>query len=148
MLKKALIHTVLLVCLIMPAFAFGQETPVGRWWRLPQIAEKLNLTNEQRRQLDELFFTNRRKLIEMKSILERERLELDSVFNREPIDEEGIMAHFRRLEAARHRLATERFKYLIAVRKIVGIDRFQRLEMIFRGFRGVRPRAMEPLDPN
>ncbi|NIO05765.1 MAG: periplasmic heavy metal sensor [Proteobacteria bacterium] len=95
------------------------------------MTEQLNLNDEEKGALDELFLDNRRKLIDLKGTMERERLELENVFEKESLDEPAVMAQFKRLEDARANLATERFRFVIEVRKMIGYDRFQSLKAFF-----------------
>lgn len=41
----------------------------------PRLGEELNLSHEQKNQLDELYLNNRRNLIDLKSVVQKERLE-------------------------------------------------------------------------
>lgn len=100
----------------------------GKWWRIPEIAGKLELTEVQKSRLDELFMDNRGKLVEFKSALERERTVLDELMEREPLDEAAVMAQLRRLESARTDLTAERFRFTFEVRKILGYGKFQDLK--------------------
>ncbi|MDY6990781.1 MAG: periplasmic heavy metal sensor [Thermodesulfobacteriota bacterium] len=140
MLKKVLVGTVLFVWLFAPMAATAQEIPPGKWWRLPRVAEHLNLSGEEKSQLDELFLQSRRRLIDLKSALERERFELDNLLEQETLDEKGVMDRFRKLEKARSVLADERFRSLLEARKILGFERYQQLKILVREFKkGKRP---------
>jgi Spy/CpxP family protein refolding chaperone len=136
MLKKT-ICTLLVLGWLAPTIVSAQEAPFGpgRWWRLPQVSQRLDLTEEHRRRLDDLFFQNRRKLIDLRSRLERDRLDLETLMDREPIDEGGVMAQVKRLQATRSELAIEKFRYFLEVRKILGVERFRRLEALYGAFR-------------
>lgn len=115
----------------MPAVCRGEEIPHGRWWRTPQVAEKLQLTEEHKQKLDELFISNRRKLIDLMGEVEKARLELEHSLNNDPLDEQIVMQQFNNLEDARSKLASERFNFFINVRKLLGLERYQRLDMLY-----------------
>lgn len=137
MLKKTISTLLVFGWLSAPSFVSAQEEPFGpgRWWRLPQVSQRLDLTEEHRRRLDDLFLQNRRKLIEMRSGLERDRFDLEALIDREPLDEGAVMAQVKRLQATRSELAIEKFHYFLEVRKILGIERFRRLEGLYGAFR-------------
>jgi Spy/CpxP family protein refolding chaperone len=135
MLNKVLRVMLLLVFVLPPATALAQKVPGGKWWRSPRLSEQLNLSDEQKNQLDELYLDNRRNLIELKSLLERERLELGHLLDQETLNEAAAIRQFEKLERARANLSTERFRYLLQVRKTIGYDRLQRLKEHFREFR-------------
>ena len=140
MLKKVFISILLLVLMSAPAISSAQKMPPGKWWRMPQLSAELNLTEEQKNQLDKLHLNNRRNLIDLKSTVERERLELGNIIDQQDLDETAAVQQFKKLEAARANLATERFNYFLQVRKTIGYERFQNLKTHFREFRHQRMR--------
>jgi len=143
MLKKILSGMLLLSLLISPAIALGmQGVPLGKWWHNPQVSKQMNMNKDEIRRLDESFIDSRRKLIDLKSKLERERFELENLLEKETLNEAAAMEQFRRVESARNRLATERFSFLIQVRKLLGFERYQNLKMLFDRFRHQKRRQM------
>ena len=129
---------VLFTGVFFTSIAFGQKMPHGKWWRSPKATEKLNLSNEEKKQLDEKFLESRRKLIDLKATVEKEQLELDALMDKEPLNEKSVMERFKKLETARASLAAERFGFILEVRKIIGLERFQQLKTTFKGFRQKR----------
>lgn len=113
----------------------GSAVPRGKWWKMPRLAEELNLTDEEKNQLDDLFLDYRRRLIDLKSPMERGWLELDNILEKEDLDEAAAMEEFEKVKVARSNLATERFRFLLDVRRILGSDRYQRLKALFREIR-------------
>ncbi|MDM8525595.1 periplasmic heavy metal sensor [Desulfococcaceae bacterium HSG8] len=105
--------------------------PGGKWWRMPRVAKELTLTGEEQERLDSLFMENRLQMIDLKSALEKEKLELEAILDKKNFDESACMSHFNRLQEARQGLVTERFKFLVEVRKLLGNDRFQKLKVKF-----------------
>jgi len=136
--NKKLCGMLLFILVFFTSIAFGQKMPPGKWWHSPQASEKLNLSNEEKNQLDEKFLESRRKLIDLKAAVEKERLELDALMDKESLNENSIMERFKKLETARANLATERFGFILEVRKIIGFERFQQLKIAFKGFRQKR----------
>ena len=62
MVKYFLFGLLCLVC-VLPAAAFAAEEeklifviPPGKWWTVPEIAGKMNLSEGEKKKLDELFF--------------------------------------------------------------------------------------------
>ena len=147
--KKVLIGTVLLVLVISPTMAVAQEVPFWKWWQNPQILKQLNLSDEEKGKLDEEFRNSLRKLIDLKRDVEREQFELGNLVERETLNEAAVMEQFTKLEKARTNLSTERFSFLLQVRKILGSERFQRLKMFYgkSGRHGMRPRMEGPGHP-
>ncbi len=113
----------------------GMGVPHGKWWRMPQPAERLNLTEEDKEKLDRLFLEHRRRMIDLRSEMQKERLELEHLLDSTPFDSAASMARFMKLQAAQKDIAVERFKFLLGVREILGLDRFQQLKAQVREHR-------------
>ncbi|MDM8552788.1 hypothetical protein QUF72_22095 [Desulfobacterales bacterium HSG2] len=105
--------------------------PPGKWWQMPKMAETLNLSSEEQGKLDKLFVQNRRQLINLKSGLEREKFELELVLDDKNFNETACMNQFKKLQDARANLTAERFRYVIEVRKLLGLDRFQKIKSTY-----------------
>ncbi|QTA90668.1 hypothetical protein [Desulfonema magnum] len=110
----------------------GLTIPGGKWWRMPKMAKELALSSVEQARLDKLFMENRRKMIDLKSTVSKEKLELEEILDKKNINESGCMSRFLKLQDANKNLAAERFKYLLEVRKLLGIDRYQKLTAMFQ----------------
>lgn len=95
----------------------------------------LPIPEKEKGKLDEIFVESRRKLIDLKSSVEREQFELENLLEGEVLDEAAVMEQFKRLEKARGNLSTERFNFILGVRKTIGLERFQRLKMFHQKLR-------------
>jgi Spy/CpxP family protein refolding chaperone len=116
----------------------GSETmgvPGGKWWRLPQLADKLALTLEEKQKLDAMDLQLRRSLIDLRSQIQKELLDLEQLFNASTFDAAASLDHFKKLQEARTGIALERFKFLIKTRDLLGFDRFQILKTEARQYR-------------
>ncbi len=113
---------------LMPALAMGDDDLPGKWWRMPDVSRMLDLNDGQVNQLDNLYTDNRGRLMSLKDSVERERLQLDEIMESEPFNEAAVMAQLRKLESVRGSLASERFRYVMEVRKMLGRERFNRLK--------------------
>ncbi len=127
MLRKMVVVVVAAMFLWSPAGLCQQDAPAGRWWHTPRVVKRLGLSPEQVRQLDAAYHDSRLKLIDLKSALERERFELESLVESSSAGEAELMAQYRRMEAARVALGTERFRFFARIRKIVGPELFRQL---------------------
>ena len=132
MLNKVLSGMLLLILVTLPSIAVTQDLPSGKWWHSPRMSKELNLSEPERSRLDEAFRDSGRKLIELKSSVEIEQFELENLLETEALNEAAVMEQFKKLEKARSSLASERLRFLIQVRKILGLDRFQRIKMFYR----------------
>ncbi|MDY6855741.1 MAG: hypothetical protein SWO11_13745 [Thermodesulfobacteriota bacterium] len=76
--KKLTLHLFSL-CLVflwvlVPAISIGNDILPGKWWHSPRVAKKLELSKEEKKQLDDLFVKSRLKMIDLKSEIEKNRL--------------------------------------------------------------------------
>lgn len=138
MMQKTLLCLTLVMFQTAALMAADVETPSGKWWHMPQVAEKLNLSPGMQERLDALFYTNRQVLIELKNELEKERLKLDYLLDQRVIDDTKVARQYKRLDEVRSALSEERLTYLLEVRKIIGYERYQQLKQMYRERRSGR----------
>ena len=138
MFPRVLSFIVMFVLLFvgLPGVSSGQMMLPGKWWRVPQVCERIALNEAEKAQLEDLFFHNRRKLLQYKRTVEQEQTELQRMLEQDPIDEAVVAEKLKTLEEARTNLATERFRFILEVRKMLGLDRFQRLKEVFKEMAG------------
>jgi Spy/CpxP family protein refolding chaperone len=125
MLRRLWTTALLLVLAGASAQAGGDYR--GRWWHVPAVAEQLQLTETDIRQLDEAFETSRGRMIELKGRVEIEQGKLRALMERSDLNEVAILEQHRIQEAARKQLADARLEFLLEVRKIIGPNRFNQL---------------------
>ncbi len=142
-MKKAVLRKVpfLLAAVFIAQAAWGQvafakhDLMPGKWWMMPRVADTLNLTEEEKAKLDQLFLDKQSAMIDIKARVDKEQLALESILGREPLDEAAASTQFSRVLAARDELAGLRFQFLVGSRKVLGAERFQQLTSIFEEFK-------------
>lgn len=134
-MKRILIAIPMIFMIGLPDFAGSQDIPSGKWWYNQKVVQSLNLTQDEIRQLDQLYVDSHRKLIELKNTVEREQFELDALLGKKTVDDAKVRQQFKRLESARTDLADERLRFVIRVREIIGADRFQQLKTSYKNWR-------------
>jgi hypothetical protein len=127
------------IVLLFPGICRAGEIPPGRWWHIPYFAEQLNISDQQKEELDKLFDDNRNRLAELKSQMEEERTELLTAVDQEHLNELSAITKMKKLESTRTLLAATRFSYSLEVRKLLGYERFQRLKTLHRNWHGLPP---------
>ena len=132
MLKQCVAGITLIVVLIWAPSAVGQSMPSGKWWKDRGIAKELNLTSQDVKRLDDLFVKSRRRMIDLKNEVEKEQFEYQTLIESKQLDEKAVNRQLQKLEKARSDLNAERSRFVLGVRKILGRDRFQRLQQIYR----------------
>lgn len=135
MLKQYIAGLTLVTLLLLAPMAAAQTMPAGKWWKDPDIAKELQLTSGEVKQLDKLFVKSRRQMIELKNRVEKEQFEYQNLMESKTLDEAAVNRQLQKLEQARSELNEERSRFVVAVRKILGSDRFQRLQQIYSEYR-------------
>ena len=135
MLKKVWVGILLIFIINLSGLAAGQDVPSGKWWYNQKVVQNLNLTQDEIRQLDQLYVDSHRRLIELKNAVEREQFELDTLLGKKKVDDAKVREQFKRLEEARTDLANERLGFVIRVREIIGAERFQQLKTSYKKWR-------------
>ena len=135
MLKTVWFGILLILIINLPGLATGQDAPSGKWWYNQKIVQNLNLTQQEIRQLDQLYVGSHRKLIKLKNAVEREQFELDTLLGQKTVDDAKVRKQFKRLESARTDLANERLGFIIRVREIIGVERFEQLKASYKKWR-------------
>ena len=145
MLNKGFIILLLLLFLAAPGTVTGKDIPVGKWWHRSGMATTLNLSEAEKDTLDQKYIQSRRNMIKLKHVVESEGFELEVFLESEPLIEAKALEQHIRLQKARSDLANERFRFVLEVRKLIGLDRFQELKTTFKKMR--RQKTLRMLAP-
>jgi len=70
-------------------------------------------------------------MIDLKNRVEKEQFEYQNLIESQTLDEAAINRQLQRLEQARTELNEERSQFIVGIRRILGRDRFQRLQQIY-----------------
>jgi Spy/CpxP family protein refolding chaperone len=111
--------------------AVSQILPGGlgnRWWRAPQMVEKLGLTPEQQRKMDDVFQQNRVKLIDLTASLDKEEAILEPLVSAEQPDADKIRAQVSRVADARSELEKANANMLLGLRLLLTPDQWKSLQ--------------------
>lgn len=145
-----------LLCLLAPGFAFAQsfDGPMsapggpdpaqgpgglpmerafhvehfGRWWDNPQMAQQLNLTDQQKKQMDDILLQHRLKLIDLHASLEKQETLLQPMVEADQPDEAKILSQIDAVAQARAELEKANARMLFDIRKTLTPDQWQKLK--------------------
>lgn len=132
MLSKNLWLVLALFVVFLPSSLMAQEMMHGKWWQNKTMTDQLELSDSERKLLDDKYIESRRRMIDLKNEVERERFELDVLLGKEDANKEQISERYESLEKARAKLSKERFGLLIEIRDVIGVERFQELKSMHR----------------
>jgi Spy/CpxP family protein refolding chaperone len=104
------------------AFGFGQ------FWNNPDVAQKLNLTDDQRKAMDGILQDHRMKLIDMQATLQKAELEMGPLMRADIPDRAAIEAQIDRVVGARGDLEKANARFLLDIRMQLKPDQWKQLQ--------------------
>lgn len=135
MLNKRLAVISLISLIFFAQSIWGQELPSDRWWYAQNLAEKLNLTESEIHELDQLHLASHSKLNKLKSAVEDAEFELDNLLGHSSMMDDEVRMQFERLEEARADLANELLRFAVRLREIIGDERLEQLKIAYEKLR-------------
>ena len=103
---------------------------MGKWWRDGDISKKLQLSDGQIAQLDQIFYDHRVKLIDHGADMEKQDLKLQSLLDADAPDEGQIGSQVDLVLAARGKLEREYTFMNLDLRKVLSLDQWRQLKTI------------------
>jgi len=101
---------------------------MGRWWKDPQMVEKLGVTADQQKKMDDIFQQHRLKLIDVTAAVEREEVTLEPMMAADQPDEAKIVAQIDKVAQARAELEKANARMLLGIRRILTPDQWKKLQ--------------------
>ena len=105
--------------------------PPMKWWRVPEFVEQMGLTQEEKQKLDSMYIESHSKLIDAEAAKNKAKLILDDLMDKEELDEKAVFTQLEKVNQALATMNTERFRFLIEIRKFLGSKRFAQLKGLF-----------------
>ena len=102
--------------------------PPFDWWRNSDVAQKLNLSDQQKQQLEEAFGRARLQLVDMKAQVEKEQIKLQNLMNADTLQEQQVLAQIDAVQAARAKLGRNFALMALTFRKILTSDQWKTLQ--------------------
>ena len=103
---------------------------MGRWWKDPETAKKLQLNDGQISQLDQIFYEHRLKLIDYGAAMEKEDLKLQNLLDADVPNEGQISSQVDQVLSARGKLEREYTMMSLDLRKVLSLDQWRQLKTI------------------
>src|SRR5258708_21445377 len=108
----------------------GGHGEMGKWWRDSEISKKLQLSDGQITQLDQIFYDHRVKLIDDGADMEKQDLKLQSLLDADQPDEGQIGSQVDLVLAARGKLERGYTFMNLDLRKVLSLDQWRQLKSI------------------
>ncbi len=100
---------------------------MGAWWKNSKVAEKLNLTDAQIKQLEDTFYQHRLKLVDIGAAMEKADMKLQQMLDADTVDESAVNAQVDQVLAARGQMEREFTTMNLNFRKILTLDQWKQL---------------------
>ena len=102
--------------------------PGGRWWNDTAMIEKLGLSEDQRKSMDDILLQHREKLVDMRGTLEKAELGMEPLMSADTPNEQQILAQIDRIAQARAELEKANARFLLAIRAKLTPDQYRQLQ--------------------
>jgi Spy/CpxP family protein refolding chaperone len=102
----------------------------GRWWNDPMLAQKLNITADQKQKMDGIYEQYKLKLIDLNAALEKQELLLQPMISSDNPDRVKTLAQIDAVVNARAALERENAEMLFAIRETLTPDQWHKLRMM------------------
>ena len=100
----------------------------GRWWNNPNIIEKLKLTDDQRKAMDQILLDHRKALVDKRGALEKAELDLEPLMQDDQPNETQVLAQIDKVAQARAELEKANARFLLAIRAKLSPDQWKELK--------------------
>jgi periplasmic protein CpxP/Spy len=102
--------------------------PRGRWWNNPEMAQKLGLTADQQKRMDDIFQQNRLKLIDLNAAVQKAEVTMEPLVSADQPDEARIEAQIDQVAQARAELEKANARFLLAIRRVLTPEQWKKLQ--------------------
>ena len=107
--------------------AFRNGAP-GRWWNNPEMAQRLGLSQDQQKRMDDIFQQSRLRLIDLNASLQKEETIMEPLMEADQPDEGKILAQIDRVAQARAELEKANARMLLGVRRTLTSEQWKKLQ--------------------
>ena len=109
-------------------FYLHQEMGIGTWWQDSKVAQKLQLTDNQIMQLNQIFTQHRLNLHSSVQEEQKANQALENLLATEQPDDEQVNAQVEQVLAARNKLQREFTTMNVDFRKVLTLDQWKELK--------------------
>jgi Heavy-metal resistance len=141
-MKRFLLCAAVVLTLAMSVSA--APLPPGKWWRRPEFATNLQLTNDQQVRLDMIFRMAANDLIDLRADAEKTSIAIRSELDQDQLNRENLRKLAAKLSETEGRLFDKELMMLVDMRSVLNNDQWGRLRSeLDRPREGSHPRQRE-----
>lgn len=130
---------------MLAATAAFAQLPPGRWWRRPEVVQRLALTDEQQERLEGIFRSAAPDLIDLKAEVDKASIALRGEIDRPQLDRAAIHRVAAQLNEARGKLFDRELTMLTDMRGVLNDAQWDRMRAILDNLQEQRPQAQRPM---
>jgi Spy/CpxP family protein refolding chaperone len=112
--------------------------PPGIWWHNPDLIQKLNLTPDQQKKMDDILQQSKLQLIDLRAAVEKQEVLMEPMLAANPPDTNKILAQIDHTAQARAELEKANAKMLLGIRNVLTPDQWTKLQAEGRERRRMR----------
>jgi Spy/CpxP family protein refolding chaperone len=98
------------------------------WWKNPGLVQRIGLSAEQTKKMDDMFQQSRLQLVDLKANLEKQNLMLEPMLSANPVDQARTLAQIDKVAQARADLEKANAKMLLGIRAVLTPDQWTKLQ--------------------
>ena len=102
--------------------------PPGIWWHNPDLIQKLTLTPDQQKRMDDILQQSRLQLVDLRANVEKQELLMEPMLAANPPDTNKILAQIDHTAQARAELEKANAKMLLSIRNVLTPDQWSKLQ--------------------
>jgi Spy/CpxP family protein refolding chaperone len=110
------------------------------WWHNPDLVQKLALTPDQQKRMDDILQQSRLQLVDLRANVEKQELLMEPMLAANPPDTNKILAQIDHTAQARAELEKANAKMLLGIRNVLTPDQWTKLQNEERDNRRMRMR--------
>jgi Spy/CpxP family protein refolding chaperone len=103
---------------------------LGAWWKNSKVAEKLNLTDTQIKDLESAFYQHRLKLVDLGAEMQKADMKLQQMLDADTVDETAVNTQVDQVLAARGKMEREFTNMNLTFRKILTLEQWKQLRSL------------------
>jgi Spy/CpxP family protein refolding chaperone len=107
---------------------FMRGPGAGKWWKNPELAQKLGLTDDQIAKMEKIFQDHRLQLIDLHAALEKQEVMLEPMISADHPDEQQTLAQIDKVAQARAELEKSNARMLFAIRNVLTPEQWKQLQ--------------------
>lgn len=109
----------------------------GRWWNNPKIVDKLKLTDDQRKAMDQIFQAHREELVDLHATVDKAEIEMEPLVRADQPNESAVMAQIDKVAQARAELEKANARFLFELRSKLTPEQWKTVQEFRQNHQGM-----------